>query len=486
MRFGYLFQWVVIVLMLGMPAFSSCGEEGTQLGRIKASGVLIVATRNSPTTYYEGADGLTGLEYDLVRLFAHEVGVKTYFVVPAYFKDLLPMVETGVVHFVAAGLTVTPEREKQVRFGPVYQQITQQVVYKAGTQRPRKVADLVGREIEVVAGSSHEQELIRLRASYPDLKWKANREQESEELLYRVKEGELELTIADSNEVALNRRYYPELKVAFDLSKPQNLAWAFQHSDDDSLYKAVQGFFNRIKSSGRLRKVIESYYGYVERLNGVDTYRFQRHVRERLPRFVAFFKAAGKQTGFDWRLLAAIGYQESHWNPKAVSPTGVRGIMMLTRPTAKQLGVEDRLDPEQSILGGARYLRMLEKRVPERIPEPDRLWLALAGYNVGFGHLEDARILTEQQGGDSDTWSDVKVRLPLLRQKKYYAVTRHGYARGQEPVDFVDSIRSYYDLLRWQLSKEGMQILSVKKDSMEEKGRTRKTDDKGVKSPAAR
>jgi len=473
MRFKRLFQSILCFLVIGVPAFHSYGEEGTLLARIKNSGVLLVAIRNSPTTYYEGADGMKGLEYDLARLFAEELGVEVFFVVPAYFEDLLPMVQQGVVHLVAAGLTVTPEREKLVRFGPPYQQITQQVVYKAGNLRPRKVKDLIGREIEVVAGSSHEQELMRLSAKYPELKWKGNREQESEELLYRVKEGGLDLTIADSNEFALNRRYYPELTVGFDLTKSQSLAWAFQHSDDDSLFAAAKAFFNRIKSSGKLRQVIESHYGYVQRLNGVDTYRFQRHVRERLPKYVIYFKEAGRQTGLDWRLLAAIGYQESHWNPKAISPTGVRGIMMLTQPTAKQLGVDNRLDPEQSILGGASYVRMLEQKLPERIPEPDRLWLALAGYNVGFGHLEDARILTEQQGGDSDKWSDVKTRLPLLRQKKYYSQTRHGYARGQEPVDFVDSIRSYYDLLKWQLSKEGENILSA----MNEK------ETKGKKAP---
>ena len=151
----------------------------------------------------------------------------------------------------------------------------------------------------------------------------------------------------------------------------------------------------------------------------------------------------------DWRLLAAIGYQESHWNPRARSPTGVRGIMMLTLNTAKHIGVKNRLDAEQSIMGGAKYFKIVLKRIPARIPEPDRTWFALASYNIGWGHVEDARILTERQGADPDRWVDVKERLPLLRQRKYYKQTRYGYARGNEPVQYVDNIRRYYETLQW-------------------------------------
>ena len=123
--------------------------------------------------------------------------------------------------------------------------------------------------------------------------------------------------------------------------------------------------------------------------------------------------------------------------------------MMLTRTTAEQMDVSDRNDPRQSILGGARYLRVVEKKIPKRIDPVNRLWLTLAGYNVGFGHLEDARILTERDGGNPDIWLEVKQRLPLLAQKKYYSTVRHGFARGNEPVNYVDNIRNFYELLVW-------------------------------------
>jgi len=163
---------------------------------------------------------------------------------------------------------------------------------------------------------------------------------------------------------------------------------------------------------------------------------------------------AAEQTGIDWRLLAAIGYQESHWNPRARSPTGVRGIMMLTQSTMRHLGLKNRLDPRQSIIGGARYIAMMKRRIPDRIPEPDRTWMALAAYNVGFGHLEDARILAQRDGANPDKWVDVKKYLPRLSRRKWYRRTKHGYARGGEPVRYVENIRSYYDILVWYTERD--------------------------------
>ncbi len=426
-----------------------CSIPKPLVERIKEEGELLVITRNSPTTYYEGREGLQGLEYELVTLFARELGVKTRFIIPDRFEEIIPKIVAGEAHFAAAGLTVTNNKETEVRFGPGYQNITQQLVYRAGSKRPKKITDTIVGNLEIVRGGSHEEVLEKLKTQYPKLRWVAQSELDSEELLYLVKEQVIDYTVADSNVVALSRRFHPELKVAFDLTTPLPLAWAFPHAEDSSLYNAARDFLEKIKNQGKLDQLIERYYGHAERLGFVDTRTFRRHSAKRLPLLIPYFKLAAEETGLDWQLLAAIGYQESHWNPKAVSPTGVKGIMMLTQATAKQLGIKDRQDPEQSILGGSRYLRLMEKKIPERIQEPDRLWLALAGYNVGFAHLEDARILTQRSGGDPDKWADIKQYLPLLSQEKYYSTLKHGYARGREPVTYVDNIRSYYDLLVW-------------------------------------
>lgn len=449
--------WILTLSLL----LSSCSIPKPLIERIKEEGQLIVLTRNNPATYIQDKEKTRGLEYELVEQFAAELGVQVKYVIPNSFDEILPAVVRGEAHFAAAGLTVTNDRELAVRFTPEYQTVTAQLVYKGGNQRPKKITDTIDGVLEVMAGSSHEEKLKELATEHPDLNWTAQRAVESTELLNLVYEGLIDYTIANSNEVALSRRFHPELQVAFELGEAMPVAWAFPHAEDNSLYKAAKAFIRRIKEDGSLEQLLERYYGYVEKLGFVDNRTFARHMAQRLPPLIPLFKQAAELNDMDWQLLAAIGYQESHWNPKAVSPTGVKGIMMLTSATAKQMGVEDRTDTAQSISGGARYLHRVEKKLPERIQEPDRTWMALAGYNVGFGHLEDARILTQRNGGDPDKWSDVKQHLPLLAQKKYYKTVKYGFARGKEPVHYVDNIRSYYDLLVWHNRKQKRQTIQA-------------------------
>ncbi|OYY03758.1 MAG: lytic transglycosylase F, partial [Mehylophilales bacterium 35-46-6] len=152
-------------------------------------------------------------------------------------------------------------------------------------------------------------------------------------------------------------------------------------------------------------------------------------------------------TGLDWRLLAAVSYRESHWDTFNTSPTNVRGLMMLTEATADQMGVTDRLDPKQSIPAGAKYLLKLRDTVPERIPEPDRTYMALAAYNIGYAHVEDARVLAKRLSLNPDSWADVKKTLVLLKNPEYYTTLKYGYASGGAPVIFVESVRSYQRIL---------------------------------------
>ncbi|MGD8909719.1 MAG: membrane-bound lytic murein transglycosylase MltF [Chromatiales bacterium] len=444
----------ILSTLLLFTLLAACSIPPPLVERIKASGELRVITRNSGTTLYEGPEGLTGFEYDLVTLFARELGIKPHFIIPKRFDDLLPSVINGEAHLAAAGLTITPHRESEIRFGPPYQKITQQVIYRQGSRRPRKVEDLYGDKLVVLAGSSHEEELLRLKQTHPQLTWESRADLESAELMQRVLERQIDYTIADSNEFAVTRRFMPNLGVAFNLTDPQPLAWAMAHAEDSSLYYAMVDFINHIAEDGTLDELIERHYGHIGRLNFVELKTFVKHYEKRLPYYEDYFKEAEAISGIDWRTLAAIGYQESHWNPKAKSPTGVRGIMMLTLTTAKQMKIESRLDPRQSIIGGAKYLRYIENKIPPRIKKPDRLWLTLAGYNVGFGHLEDARVLTEHLGDNPDKWVDVKKHLPKLSLKKWYSGLKHGYARGKEPVNYVDNIRGYVELLRWQERKK--------------------------------
>ena len=443
----------ISAILLGLsavPLITQHAQSPSVLEQIRKQNELVVLTRNSPTTYYAGANGPTGFEYDLAQLFADYLGVRLKIVVPENFNAIIPNVAQRNVHLAAAGLTITEERKKQVRFGPSYQSITQQLIYRSGNPRPRSLDELSGGLVEVVAGSSHAARLNDLSRSLPSLSWQASDQAGEAELLSRVWNKSIDYTIADSNAFMLNQRFYPELRVAFDVSRPQQLAWAFPKGKDDSLYNEATKFFALIERNGQLAQLRDRHYSHVRDFDYVGTRKFLRHMEQRLPRYQAHFEKAARTYDLDWRLLAAIGYQESHWNHRAISPTGVRGIMMLTRKTAAEMGYQDRIKPQNSIDGGARYFRKLKNRLPEHIMEPDRTWFALAAYNMGMGHLLDARSLTEQQGGDPDKWVDVKKHLPLLMQKRWYRKTRFGYARGLEALQYVENIRSYYDILVWR------------------------------------
>lgn len=423
------------------------------LTEVLERGELRVVTREASTTYYEGPDGAAGMEYELARRFADLLGLDLKVVVADNVTGVLEALEEGQADLAAAGLTVTDARQRRFRFTPPHQKVREQVVYRVDNPRPDGLRDLPA-PLEVVARSSHAERLQRLHLKRPGLEWVANANMDIRELLQLVSEGVVGYAVADSNEFLLNRRYYPELRVAFDLTEPKPLAWAFSRNTDDSLHRAAVAFFKRLKDNGDLEHLLERYYGHVRDFDYVGMRLFQRHFRERLPRFRYLFEAAAEETGLDWRLLAAVAYQESHWNPEAVSPTGVRGLMMLTQATAQQMGVDDRTDPPQSIRGGGHYLHRLLQKIPPRIQAPDRLWLALAAYNVGFQHLEDARILTESRDADPDRWADVKEHLPLLRKEKWHRWTEHGYARGDEAAQYVENIRTYYDILLWLTTRE--------------------------------
>ena len=428
----------------------------SQLDRVKDSGELRVLTRNSGTTYYEGPNGPAGLEYDLAAGFAEYLGVKLNIETPESLSQILRKIQFGAADMAAAGLTVTAERQAVLDFSTSYQRITPQLVYRVGVRTPKNLNELQG-NLEVVADSSHAERLRALQDEYPNLSFRETSELDSEQLLNLVWEQVIDYTVADSNEVAISRRFYPELRVAFDISSAEPLAWAFPRGEDRSLIEKADEYLKTLKDNGKLDQLLERYYGYVTDFDYVGTRRYMKHMEQRLPQFRQWFEEAGEMTGIDWRLLAAIGYQESHWNPKAVSPTGVRGIMMLTRDTMQHLGItKSRLDPQASIEGGARYIARVKNRIPKRIGEPDRTWMALAAYNVGFGHLEDARVLVQSEGADPDKWIDVKKYLPLLSQKKWYKQTRHGYARGNEPVRYVENIRSYYDILVWVTDRDNV------------------------------
>ncbi len=442
------------ILLCSAAVIGTCSHPPSLLDEVRQTGELRVVTRNGPTAYFEDGGGPSGPEYDLLRGFAEELGVRLQLVVVAKSAQVLPALLSGEAHLAAAGLTISPEAERLVDFGPVYQQITEHIVYRDGRRRPRDLSQLRGKRLEIPSGASYVKSLLRAQSQVPELVWTEDPHADQNELLNRVARGALDYTIVKSNSYAMYRSYIPEIRVAFNLAEGESVAWAFPKRADPSLRQAAERYFARIRASGELDRIMDSYYGHVFRSNYVGTRQFLLDVRSKLPAYRQLFKTIAAEFGLDWRLLAAIGYQESKWDPDAVSPTGVRGLMMLTEETAAAFGVDDRTDAVQSIRGGARYLTHILGRMPKDATEPDRMAFALATYNMGFGHLLDARRLSRDEGSDWNRWVDVRRMVKKLADPDFAAQTRHGFARGGETVWFVDNVRAYFDVLAFMTRDE--------------------------------
>jgi membrane-bound lytic murein transglycosylase F len=453
-RFESFHNFVLLLLLISI---SGCIQKPavpvSHLERVKQSGELRVVTRYGPATYYESVNGPAGLEHDLAQLFAKRLNVKVKFLVRDSPAQVSRLIADGQADIAAAGLIVSDAQNKRLRFASPYRRITEQVLYNRDRPSPSDIADLRGL-VEIPAGSAHAATLKQLKRRHAGLHWRVNFDHNVNDLLYLTSEGLVDYTVAHSDQALIMRRFYPKLKVAFDIGKPRELAWALPMAEDNSLYDEVARFFEDIKRDKTLDQLIDRYYGHAAAFDPALDSALRRDYRTRLPRFKPLFVEAASRHNIDWRLLAAISYQESKWKSTAVSAEGVRGMMMLTGVTARELKVRDRFDAAQSIWGGASYLRQTLATIPPHIQDPDRTWYALAAYNLGYGHVEDARGLVRENGGDPDKWIEIKKVLPLLGQEDWYRRTKHGRARGRVAVHYVNSIRRYYDLLVWLTEAE--------------------------------
>lgn len=326
-------------------------------------------------------------------------------------------------------------------------------MYRKGNLRPRTLANITAAQLAIAPGHVAINDLQALKKQkYPDLEWHVDDKRGTTALMQAVIDGKLDYTVADSVAVSLFQRVHPELAVALDISDEQPVTWFSEKGEDNSLPAAMLDFFNNINEDGTLARLEEKYLGHGNDFDYVDTRTFLRAVESILPDLQPMFEKYARQ--IDWRLLAAISWQESHWDPQATSPTGVRGIMMLTRNTAQSLGLTDRTDAEQSLDGGMRYLQDMMNKVPESVPQDERIWFALAAYNMGYAHMLDAMALTKKQKGNPNSWADVKQRLPLLSQKNYYSRLKYGFARGHEAYAYVENIRKYHISLVGYLSEK--------------------------------
>lgn len=435
----------VLVWVLLMPVSCSRPPEDT-LKRIRDTKRLIVVTDNNANTYYNYRGRPMGFEYELAEMFADRLGVELKVITPGWdemFKALI----SGRGDLVAAGLTITEERREVVDFSDDYLEVQQQVVVHKNNRSIQEARDLEGKKIHVRARTSYHQRLLELKEDGLDFEIVLHRNTPTEELIRDVAEEKIEVTIADSNIALLNRRYYPDIRVAFPIAEPQYLGWAVRKGDERFL-EAVNGFFDAIRENGGFGRVYEKYYSNVHIFDYLDLKKFHRVAETHLPDYEPVIKREAGKHGFDWRMIAAVVYQESHFNPRARSFTGVRGLMQVTQRTAREMGISDRSDPEQSVQAGVQYLSKLYGRFREIENPRTRLLFALASYNVGYGHVRDAQAIARKKGWDPRSWSAMEKALPLLRLQRYYRETKYGYARGTEPVRYVERILTYFDILK--------------------------------------
>ncbi|MGY3927724.1 membrane-bound lytic murein transglycosylase MltF [Aeromonas simiae] len=440
-----LAKWFTLSISLLLAGCNS-SQPTSQLEQIRARGELRVGTIYGPTSFYQRDDSNLGYDYELAQEYADWLGVKLVMLPQESTQALEKGLTDGSLDMAAGALAITSERRTRMRFGPAYYQVSPKLVYRQGARKPKDFDDLQG-ELVIAAGSASEEQLRELKRRYPALSWNVSKDADSEELLRQVAEGKIGYTVVHDTVLARIQRYYPDLAEGLTLGSNYPIGWAMAQLPDDSLYASVIDFFGQRFLDGTIAQLDEKYFGHVQNFDFVDTRAFLQRAKTLLPKYQKLFQThAGS---LDWRLLAALSYQESHWDPNARSYTGVRGMMMLTENTAKAMGVKDRTHPEESIQGGARYLLQLLEQVPDSVPEDERFWFALTAYNIGYGHMMDARRLAKLQGKSPDSWSDVKEVLPLLQESRWHSKVRYGYARGGEARNYVNNVRQYYQSLLW-------------------------------------
>lgn len=428
---------------------------------IEARGYLTAAVRESEGIYWPEGQEITGFEHDLIIELEQHLGLPIRVFAVRDMNDLYRALEVGAVDMALPGIshgdelpfpTSLPYTETET--GLAYTNEPSPDAEPSASE-PDQAADELIERIGILDPISHQNMIQSLLKTSSNQSAVYEHGRISAELFTLVDMGELEQALVDERDYQLQQRVFPTLKYKQLTETPRPISILFQPNDDTSLRQRVDTTLQVFRDSELLTQMVDRYFGEALEFDYVDNLTFEKHLNARLPQYEDMFRSYAGQYDMDWRLLAAVAYQESHWRADARSPTGVRGLMMITLNTAAEVGITNRLDPEQSTRAGTQYLTSLKSRIPARITEPDRTWFALASYNVGMGHLEDARKITELLGDDPDKWIDVRQHLPKLALKDYYPWTRHGYARGAEPVVYVANIRRFYDKLKKVYPEEG-------------------------------
>ena len=429
-----IFACLVLWTLAGCSRLSTPADDG----------VLVFGMVKEPVIQHFDGSPTDGFTHDLAGMLAKGLGVPLQIRIAKDYEELEQWALQGEVHIAAylhAGAKSAALRYSiPIGTRPLW------VVQMGDAAAPKTLLDLQGVEIHTPIASAASAALKKL-APQTAPKIMEIRGHDEMDIFEDMTLGTIRYAAVDELYLQYAANTYPELQPLVQIPGSRVFALAVHTKSGEAFEALVNAQIRALQMDGRLAQLRDKYFGYIQRLNALGAQNFIADVATKLPRYKKYFQQAQELTGIDWRQLAALAYQESKWDPLATSPTGVRGMMMLTEGTAKFVGVEDRLDAEQSILGGSRYLLDLMHALPDTAKHPDRLWLGLAAYNVGPGHVQSGRRLAEKLKKDPNSWFDMKKVLPLLARPAYFSQFKTGRCRGGEAVILVENVRSYYGIL---------------------------------------
>jgi membrane-bound lytic murein transglycosylase F len=419
------------------------------LREIIASGYIRVLTRNNDTSFFIYRGHRMGFDYELGKKLAQRMGIRVDMVITNSWNEMVPALLRGEGDVIAAQVSVTEARKRQVFFANPWGQTHEVIVYREGAEPIDDLDDLPGKQVAVREGTTYVESLRALNARFAKEGKPAIQiillpgDTETDTILEKLSKGELQYTVADENLTDIHVAFYENIVKGLAVSEERDLAWAVRPGDV-KLRDQINGMLREVRRQPLFNVLKRKYFEATRNFKKERKDKFYASETGTLSQYDRLIQKHAEQHGFDWRLVAAQIYQESRFELKKKSWMGALGLFQIMPKTAKQLGIKDPHDPEQSIKGGLKYMRQLMAHYKDVPDDVERYRFAMAAYNSGFGHVDDARKLAREAGEDPLKWRTVANWLLRLSKREHYKKTRFGYCRGFEPVDYVRHIDERY------------------------------------------
>lgn len=467
---------IVILALITAPAFfEGCGHSDSKnielsedirnkgslsdLEEIQERGKLVVVTDFNSTSYFIYRGQPMGYQYQMLQELANYLDLRLEIKTSNDLEGSFDNLSRGDIDLIAINLTVTADRKERVTFTYPHTQTRQVLVqrmpenYKSMHRSQLEeslVSDqlgLAGKTVYVQKGSVYAKRLESLSNEIGEEIDIIQVPVEAEQLIQMVARGEIDYTVSDENVANVNKSYFPYLDVSTAVSFTQNLAWAVRLGSTE-LKEEIDYWLKDFKTTARYAVIYNKYFDNQHSVSIVKS-DYYALGSGKISKYDEIIKRECEKIGWDWRLVSSMVYQESRFNPDAVSWAGAYGLMQLMPRTAARFGVGRKSSPESHIRAGVNFIKWLDNRFIDDITDPvERTKFVLASYNVGKGHVDDARRLAEKYGDNPNIWEgSVEHWLLNKSQPKYYrdAVVKYGYARGIETYNYVNQVIDRYE-----------------------------------------